>query len=125
MALAPAGSPWVCRVEAWALAGALPLDVRVEASGAAVRAALGATRPVSAVLVDGTASDADRDALVAADCPVVVVHDGVPARWWDLGPAAVLPPDFPTRPGFNPRQWPAARLAASHAFTIVPKCAGL
>src|SRR4051812_31904595 len=98
LALAHVRSPWSTDVARWATAGALPLELVKCLSVAEVRARLSSGRPFSALLIDATSGQVDRDLIDLAgahDVAVLVVDEHAGQRdWTALGADAVLPSLF-------------------------------
>ena len=96
MVLAPARAGWVGEVLSWTMSGIVPVDLIRCLSAEELRARLASGAPCSAVVLDASAGNIDRE-LVArtrdADTACLVV--GPAGRdWSDLGVHAVLEPGF-------------------------------
>jgi len=97
LGLGTARSPWFTEVARWATVGSLPAEFVKCISVEELQVRLTSGRPFSAVVIDAATGAVDRDLIDAAtrqQVSVLVVDGGPPARWLDLGAAAVLPPDL-------------------------------
>jgi septum formation inhibitor-activating ATPase MinD len=98
LGLARPRAEWFSEVARWATSAAIPAEFLKCVSAEEVRARLGAARPYSAVLLDGSLPGVDRDLLQTArdaGCIVVIVDDGRSGRdWGALGAAIVLLPSM-------------------------------
>ncbi|MBV9951959.1 MAG: hypothetical protein JO291_08410 [Acidimicrobiia bacterium] len=101
LGLATARSTWFTNVARWATVGSIPLEFVKCINVEELRARLASGRPFSAVLVDATTGDVDRDLLDLAStqgASVIVIDDGRGGRdWLALGARARLDPDFDRR----------------------------
>lgn len=94
LGLARSRSAWLRAVARWATSGAVPIELVMCVSGAELAARLVEGRAVSAVLLDGTLADLDRDLLdlAARSSAAVFVVGGSRSGpdWRALGATAVL-----------------------------------
>lgn len=96
LGLGTSRSPWFTEVARWATVGSIPADFVKCIAPEEMIARLTSGRAFSALLIDAATGAVDRDLLDTArrsGVPVLVV-DGSPGTWTDLGAAAVLPPDM-------------------------------
>ena len=98
MGLARARSAWFGSVAQWAHSSSIPCEFIKCVSADEVRTRLTSRRPFSALIVDASLPEVDRDLIAAArrsGVAVLVVDDGRVARdWFALGAASVLEPDI-------------------------------
>ena len=97
LGLGTARSPWFTEVARWATVGSLPAEFVKCISAEEMQVRLTSGRPFSALVIDAATGAVDRDLVDLAarqQVSVLVVDGGPPARWLDLGVAAVLPPDL-------------------------------
>ena len=98
LGLAQARSSWFATVAHWATSGTIPAEFVKCVSSSELRARLGTGRPFSAVLVDASCPELDRDLVAAAraaGCACLVVEDRRATHdWAALGVAGRLPEYF-------------------------------
>lgn len=90
-------SPWFTEVARWATVGSIPADFVKCISGDELRVRLTSGRPFSALLIDATTGEVDRDLLDSAarhQVAVIVIDGTGDGRWIELGADAVLAPDL-------------------------------
>lgn len=97
LGLAPARAPWFTEVARWATSGVVPVEFVKCLSADELRARLGSGRAFSALLVDGSLPDLDRDLVDAArrnGCACLVVGGGSALDLDGIGIAERLAPAF-------------------------------
>jgi hypothetical protein len=99
LGLARPRSPWFRDLSQWATSATIAAEFVKCVSAEEVRARLGSGRAHSALLVDASLPEFDRDLVAAAraaSTPVIAVVDGRGPAWSqaELGVAGVLPVDF-------------------------------
>jgi hypothetical protein len=116
LGLAHARSGWFGEVSQWATSATIAAEFVKCVSAEEVRVRLGSSRAHSALLVDASLSDFDRDLVAAAESAgtaVIAVVDGRGPAWSqaDLGVARVLPA------GFGPEQLTDALTASARPIS--------
>ena len=96
MVLAPARADWVGSVLSWAMSGMVPVDLVRCLSAEELRARLDSGAPCSAVMLDASAGNVDRDLVARArDAGTTCLVVGPSGRdWSEIGVHGVLDPGF-------------------------------
>lgn len=90
-------SAWFGNIALWTTSGAVPAEFHKCLSASHVRQRLSGLQPHSALIVEDGIAEIDRDLIETArrsKTPTFVISESANAQaWFDLGAAAVLPPD--------------------------------
>jgi hypothetical protein len=119
LGLAPPRADWFRAVAHWCHAASIPAEFVKCVSAQQLLAQVASGRPLSAVVVDAAATGVDRDLMSAVRVPVIVVDDGAPNGWLELGATAVLPRRFGPDHLLDTLQAHAARVDEADAVSLV------